>query len=213
MKIHFNDLFGEKSNLNQYRIFPEEEIPELVDHLIDGIKGEETVERFLEETLKEESENTVTLEITRKDFGDMLLVFGNLVHQKKKWAEIKTTMDGLIRLFKEAHEVFKAAENEIEGLREVKKMFGWHHKEPIDKDRIFWEYLDLVVGQTSLETLRTIEPMPKKEAIVYLQKKYDFSCYSATCTLVHRGLEQWKEALGDQGYRGLLPVDLPEDEK
>jgi hypothetical protein len=62
------------------------------------------------------------------------------------------TLQGLTGLFKEAHRRFDTADSETHGLNEAKKIFGWRHKEPINKERVFWEYIDLIMGKLAFTT-------------------------------------------------------------
>ena len=213
MNSYFDELFGRKTSNEKHRTFSQTEIPGLVDRLIAGIEGEEPVAQLLEEALKDESKATVTMKISKKDFGEMLLAFENLTNHSKKMAEIKMTLDSLIGLYNKAHETFKSANNESNGLQEVKKMFGWRHKKPVAKERIFWEYIELIMGTTTLLKIKNPQPMSKIDAINYLKKKYDFVSYDSAYKQVQRGLEEWKHVFGDKEYMKLLPENALESKK
>ena len=69
----------------------------------------------------------------------------------------------------------------------------------------------MIMGTSHSQPLEKQKPMPKKDAIHYLQKKYDFLSYNAAYRQVQQGLNEWKNAFGDQEYDRLLPENLEND--
>ena len=208
MNSFFEALIADDKDGKKCRAFSETEIPGLADRLISGIETEDPVDEILRAAVTETSEDTLALKISKKDFGDLLLVFKMFTNCRDRLAETAMTLQGLTGLFKEAHRIFDTADNETHGLSEVKKLFGWLHKEPINKERVFWEYIDLIMGTSHSQPLENQKPMPKKDAIHYLQKKYNFLSYNAAYRQVQQGLDEWKNAFGDQEYDRLLPENL-----
>ncbi len=212
MDSYFETLVLDSAKSDNYRDFPETDIPDLANRLINGMEAEDPVSEILRESLTAGSEDILTLKITKRDLGDLLLALRRLVQYKEKLARTGDTLDGVIGMFKEAHQQFDCADSESDGLTAVRKMFGWRHKVPQNKERVFWEYIELIMGKGHLQSPDNPPPMSKTEAIDHLRKKYDFINHDAVCHLIERGIEEWKGAFGEQELKKLLPPD-PEELK
>ncbi len=204
-------LMSKAINGKKCRTLSKSEIPNLIEKLVSGIETQDSVDKILKEAVTETSEDPVALKISKKDLGDLLLVFKMLVNCSDRLTETAIALKGLTGIFKEAHRRFDAADNETHGLNEVKRLLGWQHKEPINKDRVFGEYIELIMGTSHSQPLNNRKPIPKKDAIHFLQKKYDFISYNAVFGLIQQGLNEWKSAFSDQEYTKLLPQNSEED--
>ena len=172
------------------RVNPEGSVPYLTEKLLNSVTKKEA--------------GQVTLEMSEDDFKEILSSFGDLVIHRKKWAEIRLTFDALVDYMKEIHQAFLDADSEAEGFRAVKKMLGWRYKPPVDRDRLFWEYLKLIRGDYDIDTLEHIEPIPKKEAIERIMRKYEFASYNAAFKQIQRAIKQRKDKFGAD-LKGMLP--------
>jgi hypothetical protein len=75
MNSFFETLIAGVIDGKECRTFSESEIPGLAERLMNGIQTEDPVDDILREALTETSEDTLALKISKKDFGDLLLVF------------------------------------------------------------------------------------------------------------------------------------------
>lgn len=210
MNSYYEKLFGRKMDTEKHRVFSDTDIPGLVDRLIGGIKGEKPTAQILEEVPTGDSSEVITMKISKKDFGDILLALKYITNQRNNLAEVKMTLDGLIRFYKDAQKKIGSADNEATGLQEVKKVFGWQHRRPVNRERIFWEYIELIMGTTTLLKIKNPKPMGKKDAIRFLKQRYDFESYDSAYEQIKLGLEGWKQAFRDREYKQLLPENPSE---
>ena len=150
------------------------------------------------------------IEISKAEAIDILEALGELKLCRDELAETSEALDLAANALEKAHDAFVSAETETKGLREIKNILGWRYKNPVNRDRLFWEYAKLITGDYDLETKTSIEPMAKKAAIEYLRKKYEFASYDAAYKNIQRAIKQRKDKYGGGGYKGLLPGNWPE---
>ena len=100
MNSFLETLMSNAINGKECRTLSKSEIPSLVEKLVSGMETEESVNETLKEALTKTSEEPLTLTISKKDFGDLLLVFQMLTNCSEKLAETAMTLQGLTGMFK-----------------------------------------------------------------------------------------------------------------